>query len=214
MTIAAVLKYRVLDTKIGDVVLPIYLANAAGSPVNGTSGTLAGVAPPGALLMTQEVALYQNTNTQASPTWSPLANDGAAAITAGTINGASIGQSTPAAGSFTQLSAQVAGSGNTIAAGTTSAQTPIVDTTSNVTTADATHIAAILPTGVQGDQRLVYNSGGASAQTISVYCQGTDTIDGGSAGGHVTLTVAHRAAWFYCVAANTWISALVSAVST
>lgn len=72
MTISAILKYRVFDTKIGDVVLPIYLANASGSPVNGASGTLAGVAPPGALLLTQEVALYQNTNTQASPTWAPL----------------------------------------------------------------------------------------------------------------------------------------------
>jgi hypothetical protein len=67
---------------------------------------------------------------------------------------------------------------------------------------------------VAGDGRLVYNSGGASSQTASIYCQSTDTIDGGSAGGHVTLTVAHRAAWFYCVAANTWISALEGAVST
>ncbi|QPF81673.1 hypothetical protein IC762_17770 [Bradyrhizobium genosp. L] len=105
-------------------------------------------------------------------------------------------------------------SGNTLAAGLTSAPTAIVDTISNVTTADATHIAVILPTGVKGDQRLVNNSGGASAQTMSVYCQSGDTIDGGSAGGHVTLTVAHRAAWFYCVAPNTWISALVGAVST
>lgn len=147
----------------------------------------------------------------------------------GTIDGIPIGQTTPAVGAFTTLSATGAltapsatiggapvgpGSGNTIAGGLTSAPTPVTGAVSNVTTADSTHIAVILPTGVAGDERLVYNSGGASAQTMDVYCQSTDTIDGGSAGGHVTLTVAHRAAWFYCVAANTWISALVGAVST
>lgn len=42
----------------------------AGAPSNGTSGTLAGVAPPGSLLVdTTNKNLYQNTNTLASPTW-------------------------------------------------------------------------------------------------------------------------------------------------
>src|SRR5438105_4100832 len=43
----------------------------AGAPTNGTSGTLAGIAPPGALLVdTTNIAVFQNSNTQASPTWS------------------------------------------------------------------------------------------------------------------------------------------------
>ncbi|MBA7571928.1 hypothetical protein ES708_13698 [subsurface metagenome] len=43
----------------------------ASTPVNGTEGTLAGVADPGDMLIDIEnTALYQNTNTKASPTWS------------------------------------------------------------------------------------------------------------------------------------------------
>ncbi len=142
----------------------------------------------------------------------------------GTIDGMPIGQTTPVPGSFTTLSASgaitnngtpiIADGGNTIAGGTTAAPTPITQPVSNVTTADSTHIAVILPTGVAGMQQFVYNSGGAVSETVSIYCQSTDTIDGGSAGGNVTLTAAHRAATFYCVKANTWISALIGAVST
>lgn len=136
----------------------------------------------------------------------------------GSIDQTPIGQTTPAAGAFSTLSANggsiLPDTAGALAAGTTGAPAAITAALTNLTTADATHIAAILPTGVPGDQRFVNNTGGASAQTASVYCQSTDTIDGGSAGGHVTLTVAHRGAWFYCVAANTWISALIGAVST
>ncbi|UOF76937.1 hypothetical protein [Bacteriophage sp.] len=49
---------------------PIY--RNAGAPVNGTSGTLFGVAEPGDLLVdTTNKRLYQNTNTKASPLWTP-----------------------------------------------------------------------------------------------------------------------------------------------
>ena len=42
----------------------------AGAPSNGTNGTLAGIAGKGALLLdTTGGALYQNTNTLASPTY-------------------------------------------------------------------------------------------------------------------------------------------------
>lgn len=45
----------------------------AGAPVDGTSGTLAGVAEAGDLLIdSTNTNLYQNTNTQASPTWTIL----------------------------------------------------------------------------------------------------------------------------------------------
>ncbi len=45
----------------------------AGVPVDGTSGTFAGVAPIGALLSdTANGVLYINTNTQASPTWTKV----------------------------------------------------------------------------------------------------------------------------------------------
>ena len=45
----------------------------AGAPTNGTSGTLAGFAAKGALLIdTTNAFLYINTNTQASPTWTKV----------------------------------------------------------------------------------------------------------------------------------------------
>jgi hypothetical protein len=47
-----------------------------GAPTNGTSGTYAGVAPKGALLNdTVNGLLYQNTNTQASPTWTKVGTE-------------------------------------------------------------------------------------------------------------------------------------------
>lgn len=53
-----------------------YFYAAEGAPVNGTSGTYAAVALPGALLVTDEPALYQNTGTQASPTWTTVGSGG------------------------------------------------------------------------------------------------------------------------------------------
>ena len=51
----------------------------AGIPTNGAAGTLVDVAEPGDLLIdTTNTTLYQNTNTQASPTWTQLAASGAA----------------------------------------------------------------------------------------------------------------------------------------
>lgn len=95
--------YRLLDSFSGDLTLPLFWAN--GTPVNGTSGTLAGVAPPGALLITTEVALYQNSNTLLSPTWSSAVVGGSVVITGGTIDGTVIGGSTAAAGKFTTVTA-------------------------------------------------------------------------------------------------------------
>jgi hypothetical protein len=45
------------------------LFNTSSAPTNGTSGTLAGVAGPGSLLMRTNGSVYINTNTKASPTW-------------------------------------------------------------------------------------------------------------------------------------------------
>jgi len=54
----------------------------AGTPSDGTSGTYAGVAEKGDLLIdTTNAKLYQNTNTKASPTWTEKAASGAALAT-------------------------------------------------------------------------------------------------------------------------------------
>lgn len=65
--------------------------NIAGAPVDGTSGTLVGVAGPGSILMRTNGAVYVNTNTKASPTWVSLGVGAAnAALTTPTITGGSI----------------------------------------------------------------------------------------------------------------------------
>lgn len=46
--------------------------NTSSAPVDGTSGTLVGVAGPGSILMRTNGAVYVNTNTKASPTWVSL----------------------------------------------------------------------------------------------------------------------------------------------
>src|SRR5271157_89705 len=84
--------------RLGDVNLVPTWAHA-GAPSNGTSGTLANVAGVGDLLIdTTNAVCYQNTGTTASPTWTQLIATGGsvASITSGTINGATIGGTTPA----------------------------------------------------------------------------------------------------------------------
>ena len=73
--IERILKVALSDSKVGSTVATLLkMVNTnAGVPSNGTAGTLAGIAPKGALLIdTTNAALYQNTNTQASPTWTAI----------------------------------------------------------------------------------------------------------------------------------------------
>jgi hypothetical protein len=87
----------------GVTLLPPY--TNAGVPTSGTSGTLAGVAEPGALLVdSTNKTLYQNTNTLASPTWTQFAVRSAAGDFTGTFNG-TLGAATPAAAIVTTLAA-------------------------------------------------------------------------------------------------------------
>lgn len=55
----------------------LVIVTNAGAPSNGTSGTGAGVAGPGSLLVdSTNCNLYQNTNTKASPTWTQFSDLG------------------------------------------------------------------------------------------------------------------------------------------
>lgn len=69
----------------------VIILTGATTPVNGGSGTGAGIAAKGSLYVAQDTgALYQNTNTKASPTW---ANGSLTALTA-TLTGLSIAAGT------------------------------------------------------------------------------------------------------------------------
>lgn len=58
------------------------LFNISGAPTNGTSGSFFGVAGPGSILQRSNGAVYINTNTKASPTWTLSAGVGALAAAA------------------------------------------------------------------------------------------------------------------------------------
>jgi len=65
------------------------------APVDGTSGTLAGVAGPGAILQRTNGSVYVNTNTKASPTWVSLGVGATGAVlTDPVISGGSLTGST------------------------------------------------------------------------------------------------------------------------
>lgn len=129
------------------------VAANAGAPTNGTSGTFAGtsLAYPSALLIdTTNKALYQNTNTKLSPTWSKIASAGVLApelaqdnVTAGT---------TQTQAGATALTGQVVRVGTVATAGD----------------------GVRLPTSVAGLIVTLVNDG---ANPMKVYGAGTDTIN-------------------------------------
>ena len=84
----------------------------------------------------------------------------------------------------------------------------LVRDVNNITTATA-GTGVTLPAGTIGMAITIFNAG---ANLIQVYGNGTDTIDGAAAATGVALTNAKRAV-YYCVAANTWISAQLGVVS-
>lgn len=47
----------------------VRIMSGSAAPSDGTSGTGAGKAGPGSLYLRTNGSMYQNTNTQASPTW-------------------------------------------------------------------------------------------------------------------------------------------------
>ena len=136
-----------------------------------------------------------------------------------TWNGGAIGGVTPAAGAFTTLSATgavtagtyvVRSVGNALtAAGTTRADAlQLAKEINNVTTA-AAGTGVILPVGVVGMRISLFNAG---ANAIKVYASASETVDTVAGVTGVTLSAAARADFFF-TAANTWVSALMGAVS-
>ena len=148
----------------------------------------------------------------------------------GTIDNIAIGSVTPLTGAFTTASttglatlasAAVTGNltmtgyilrsvGNALTAtGTTRADAlQLAKEVNNVTTAAAS-TGVILPTGVVGMRIDLFNAG---ANTIKVYANGSETIDGTSGSTGVSLTNAKRCSYWF-TAANTWISAQLGVVS-
>lgn len=95
------------------------------------------------------------------------------------------------------------------AAGTTRADALQLAKQYNRLTTAAASTGVILPTGVVGMCIVLFNAG---ANAVKVYANGSETIDGTAGNTGVTLTNALRCAYYF-VAANTWVSAQLGAVS-
>lgn len=163
----------------------VVLTNA-GVPVNGTSGTGAGVAVPGQLLVdTTAGVLYMNSNTLLSPTWSVQ-------------GGAAIEQQSVATG-------LVASATQTLA-GALALTAKINRVNTSAASGNAVKLAALLP----GQSQTIFNDG---ANPIKVFPAAAGvTIDAAAAGAAVTLTNGLRAT-FFCTAANVIESAQLGAAS-
>lgn len=130
------------------------------------------------------------------------------AISGPTIDSAIIGGTTPAAGTFTNLTETgdltlSAHDTLTAHAGGGRASAVALDKTINRISVCATAAdSVVLPAATAGLTRVVDNDGAAAAQ---VFANGSDTIDGVAGATGVVLTNAKRAIYF-AVAAATWIS--------
>ena len=139
-----------------------------------------------------------------------------------------VGGNAPAAGTFTTATVTT-GNITSVNATTVTATGQIIESVSNALTAVGTNrgtslaltkgvnnvttalsgTGVTLPAGVVGMIITVFNGG---ANPIQVYGAGSDTIDTVAGATGVVLTNAKRAQYF-CVAANTWISAQLSVIS-
>jgi hypothetical protein len=158
--------------------------NVSGSPVDGTSGTLRGIAGPGSILMSTSGVAYYNSNTKASPTWVALSGSAAAAITSGTITGATLSgniysDTKPLAASITYdanvTPALITGFAWTVVAGATY-QFDVELATTMTTNAGLT-IAFKLTTATLTSIRYNTYAATASDNTTAVSTTGTTTTD-------------------------------------
>jgi len=123
----------------------------AGAPTNGTSGTLAKIAPPSSLLAdTTNLKLYQNTNTKASPTWTIFEAAG---------------------GTLTLSNADAL---SALAGGAKASATPITTQVARFSTVTTNGDSALLPAATAGGLCILEND---TAQWMKVYGAGTDTIN-------------------------------------
>lgn len=139
-------------------------------------------------------------------------------LTQGTIDAMPVGGTTPAAGTFTALTATglltASAAGAVSAAGTSSqsAATALIKDFNNVSTV-AANAGVALPAALAGRRVVILNSG---ANTLKIWPVngGSDAIDALSANTNTTLTTTNRIATFYCFVNGTWISSLGGAVSS
>jgi hypothetical protein len=161
----------------------------AGAPSNGTSGTGAGLCGPGSLLIdTTDKALYINTNTLASPTWTLISGgsggggvtlNGAQTLTNKTLTAPVVNQPVL---DFPEQT--VAALGTNQATGGTI--TPTASAVVYCTTADGTK-GVVLPVAAAGQMLIAINN---SASILKVYGNATDSATINGTAGTTAYTIA------------------------
>lgn len=179
----------VFDPNIGDV--PVGGGRGvwafAGVP-DGT--TFAGIARKGDILVdTTNAVLYQNTGTQDAPTWGTPIASATPTITGGTVNGAVIGGSAPAAATVTDL--HVANGTKTAAAtagaATLAKQAGVITSEALTTAAGATYTLTLTNSTIAAaDQVMASLANGTNTQGDLALSRVTP------AAGSVVITVVNR----------------------
>lgn len=127
----------------------------------------------------------------------------AVAITGGTISGLT---SLVTTGNITAGGYVLRSVGNALtAAGTTRADALQLNREINNVTTTASGTGVVLPVGVVGMQIVIDNNG---ANTLAVYANGSETINGTAGATGVTMATT-KTGIFHFTAANTWIFVLV-----
>lgn len=219
--------YALKYVKAGNIVLPPY-TNAGAPTTSGTSGTLAGTAEVGALLIdTTNKTLYQNTGTKGSPIWTIFTTASGSGAFTGTFNG-TVGAVTPADGAFTTVEssglitatggitvpgvAQTSSVATGLTAGTVQTQVGALALTKKINVVSVCandHDGVALPALAAGQSCRVYNAG---AKILNVWPNGTGNIDAAGASTAVPLASGARAE-FMCVSTGVLISTLLGAKS-
>lgn len=173
----------------------------AGAPSNGASGTGANLCGPGSLLIdTTDKALYINTNTLASPTWTLVSGgSGGGGVT---LNGTQTLTNKTLTSPVVDFPVQpLAALGTNQATG--GAVTLAGSGTVYCTTADGTK-GIVLPVAVAGMQITVIN---ASASILKTYGSATDSATINSTAGTTAYTTAAEAASIFTApVAAVWVS--------
>lgn len=166
------------------------ILNISGAPVNGTSGSYAGQAGKGALLIDYtNGVVYFNSNTKTSPTWSVLVSGTGSVQYSPFVNTATFAE-------FAQ-SGVVAGATQT-QAGATQLSGQMVQVATVTTLGDGIK----LPASAAGLELLVINKG---ANAVRVYGLGADTIDDQTATVGV-LQMPNSAVIYASAVAGNWYS--------
>ncbi len=122
-------------------------------------------------------------------------------ILGGNIDGTIIGNTTPAAGTFT-FARQVPTNSITAAGTNQSSATALTTAVNNITTT-ASGTGVKLPAAIAGDFVTLYNNG---VNTLKIYSASTETINGGSGATGISL-IAGSNAVFNAISSSAWLSA-------